>query len=107
MKVKYRANEKLEFEVEGSGQKELFKELSAIQEIFGEEQCGMCKSPNIKFGVRSVEGNDYFEMKCSKCGATLSFGQHKKGGTLFPKRKDNENNEYLPNNGWYKWQAKN
>ena len=27
MKVKYRANEKLEFEVEGSGQKELFKEL--------------------------------------------------------------------------------
>lgn len=103
MKVKYKANEKLEFEVEGSGQKELFKELSAIQEIFGEECCGMCKHTGIKFAVRNVEGNDYFELKCSKCGATLSFGQHKKGGTLFPKRK-NESGDYMPNNGWYKWE---
>lgn len=103
MKVKYKASEKLEFEVEGSGQKELFKELSSIQEIFGESACGLCDNTDIKHVVRSVEGNDYFELKCAKCGATLSFGQHKKGGTLFPKRKG-EDGQYLPNNGWYKWE---
>ena len=52
--------------------------------------------------VRSVEGNDYYELRCGNCGGILSFGQHKKGGTLFPKRKD-DNNNYLPNKGWHKW----
>ena len=37
------------------------------------------------------------------CGATLAFGQHKKGGTLLPKRKD-ENGNWLENGGWHKWQ---
>ena len=41
MKVKYRIGDRLEFELEGAGQKELFKELASIQEIFGEEKCGM------------------------------------------------------------------
>ena len=42
MKVKYRVGDKLEFELEGSGQKEIFKELAIIQEIFAEEKCGLC-----------------------------------------------------------------
>lgn len=105
MKVKYKVGERLEFELEASGQKELFKELGAIQEIFGEESCGLCKSTNLKFIVRSVEGNDYFELRCADCGAILSFGQHKKGGTLFPKRKD-DNNAWLPNRGWHKYNPK-
>ena len=42
MKLKYKVNDKLEFELEGSGQKEVFKELATIQEIFGEESCGVC-----------------------------------------------------------------
>lgn len=105
MKVLYKANDKMQFEVEGGGQKELFKEIAQIQEIFGEDKCGMCKKDNIKLSLRTIEDNDYFELKCVSCGATLSFGQHKKGGTLFPKRKD-ENNNYMPNNGWYKWQDK-
>ena len=102
MKLRYRVGDKLEFEIEASGQKEVFKELALIQEIFGEESCGMCDSSSIKFLVRSVEGNDYYELRCNGCGAILSFGQHKKGGTLFPKRKD-DNNNYLPNKGWHKW----
>ena len=36
------------------------------------------------------------------CGAVLGFGQHKKGGTLFPKRKDADGN-WLENRGWYKY----
>jgi hypothetical protein len=102
MKVKYAVNNKLQFELEGSGQKEVFKELALIQEIFGEEACGLCKSTNIKYIVRNVDGNDYYELRCVDCGGILSFGQHKKGGTLFPKRKDDEG-AYLPNKGWHKW----
>jgi hypothetical protein len=105
MKVNYKANNKLQFEIEAEGQKEVFKELASVQEIFGEEQCGVCKGADLKFVVRNVESNDYYEMRCGSqgCGATLAFGQHKKGGTLFPKRKDDQNN-WLPNKGWHKWQ---
>jgi hypothetical protein len=106
MKLRYKVGDKLEFEVEGAGQKEVFKELASIQEIFGEESCGMCKSTNLRFIVRNVEGNDYFEIRCADCGAILAFGQHKKGGTLFPKRKDDEGN-YLSNRGWHKWNKEN
>lgn len=102
MKISYRVNDRLAFEVEGDGQKEIFKELAMLQEIFGERHCGLCKENDIRFVCRTVEGNDYYELKCNSCGGLLSFGQHKKGATLFPKRKD-DNNEYLPNYGWYKW----
>jgi len=102
MKILYKISDKMQLEVNAEGQKELFKELSSIQEIFGESKCGMCNKDNIKFSVRTVESNDYFEMRCTDCKAVLSYGQHKKGGTLFPKRKD-DNNNYLKNNGWHVW----
>ncbi len=102
MKALYNVNNRLQFEVEGSGQKELFKELATIQEIFGEEKCGNCNKDSIRFVVRNVDDNDYYELRCADCNSILSFGQHKKGGTLFPKRKD-ENGNYLPNKGWHKW----
>ncbi len=103
MKVKYKVGDKLEFELEGAGQKEIFKELATIQEIFAEEKCGLCGSTNLRFVVRNVDSNDYYELRCADCGAVLAFGQHKKGGTLFPKRKDDEGN-WLQNRGWHKWQ---
>lgn len=106
MKVLYKANDKLTFELEGSGQKEVFKELAVIQEIFSEEKCGLCSSANLKFVVRNIEGNDYYELRCGDCGGILAFGQHKKGGTLFPKRKD-DNGTILPNKGWHKWSKEN
>lgn len=102
MKLIYKANDKLSFELEAAGQKEVFKELALIQEIFSEDKCGLCGSTNIRFVTRNVDGNDYYELRCADCGAVLAFGQHKKGGTLFPKRKDDDGN-YLPHKGWYKW----
>jgi len=105
MKAKYKVGDKLEFELDGAGQKELFKEIASIQEIFGENKCGICGSENIKFIVRVVDDNEYYELRCMDCGAILSYGQHKKGGTLFPKRKDSDGN-YMPNNGWHKWTPK-
>lgn len=105
MKLKYRVNSNLEFELEAEGQKQIFKELSSLQEIFGENNCGMCKGDDLKFVVRNVDDNDYYELRCNKCGGVLPYGQHKKGGTLFPKRKD-ENGKYLENKGWYKYTPK-
>ena len=105
MKAKYKVGDKLEFELDGAGQKELFKEIASIQEIFGENKCGICGSKNIKSIVRVVDDNEYYELRCMDCGAILSYGQHKKGGTLFPKRKDSDGN-YMPNNGWHKWTPK-
>jgi hypothetical protein len=105
MKLTYKINNKLSFEIEGEGQKEIFKELSAIQEIFSEESCGLCKSTNLRYVVRNVDGNDYYEIRCIDCGAILAFGQHKKGGTLFPRRKDDEG-KWLPNRGWHKYNPK-
>jgi hypothetical protein len=106
MKVIYNASDRLQFELEGSGQKEIFKELAIIQEIFSEHKCGMCNKDDIKFIVRNIDGNDYYELRCNDCSAVLSFGQHKKGGTLFPKRKDDDG-KYLPNKGWHKWVPEN
>lgn len=103
MKLNYKINDKLSVEIEGAGQKEIFKELAVLQEVFGENTCGMCSSTSIKFMSRNVDDNDYYELRCSDCGAILAFGQHKKGNTLFPKRKDDQGN-YLPNKGWHKWQ---
>ena len=44
-------------------------------------------------------------MRCMDCGARLAFGSHKKGGGMFPKRKDADGN-YLPDRGWQKWNPK-
>jgi hypothetical protein len=105
MKLNYKVSDKLSFELEGEGQKEIFKELASIQEIFGEEKCGLCGSSNIKYVVRNVDGNDYYELRCADCGAILAFGQHKKGGTLFPRRKDDDG-KWLSHRGWHKYTPK-
>jgi translation initiation factor 2 beta subunit (eIF-2beta)/eIF-5 len=102
MKVICKVNEKVTFELEGSGQKDIFEQLSSVQEVFGEGACGKCNSENIRFQVREVDGNKFYELKCNACGSTLAFGAHKKGDTLFPKRKDGDG-KWLDNKGWTKW----
>ena len=64
MKVLFQPSDKLTFEIEGAGQKEIFKGLAMVQEVFSEKKCGVCGSENIKFVVRNVDGNDYYELRC-------------------------------------------
>ena len=85
--------------IERETQKEVFKDLAAFEEVFGEAVCGKCGSENVRCVVRENDGNEYYEMRCNDCGAKLSFGVHKKGGGLFPRRK-NADGEYLPDKGW-------
>jgi hypothetical protein len=101
MKVVCKVSDKLTVELEGADQKDTFEKLATVQEVFGEDVCGKCGKSNLKFQVRTVDDNKFYEIKCVSCGAVLSFGAHKKGNTLFPKRKDGEN--WLADRGWVKW----
>jgi len=107
MECQYRSrNGRLFFKVEGGTQKELFENIADLQEVFeADEACGMCKSTNIRFRVRDVKGNKYFELRCLECNAQFSFGQNKDMKSLFPKRRDEEGKP-LPHGGWFKWVPK-
>lgn len=106
MKVVYRtAGNRIEVEVEGKDNKDIFRQLSLFQEIFEHSQCGACEGERIRFVVRENQGNTYYELRCLDCGATLAFGQKKADGSLFPKKKDKDGN-WLPSGGWVKWQPK-
>jgi hypothetical protein len=105
MKAHYRTKSgSLTVELEAADVKGIVKQLAAVQEVFeAETSCGCCNGTNIRFRVRSVEDNDFYELVCQDpaCHAKFSFGQFKKGGGLFPKRKDTTG-EYLTNRGWAK-----
>lgn len=110
MKLQYTTQDgRFTVEVEGKTQTEVFKQLAEFQEVFEVGPCvrGKKISTKLKFQVREVEGNEYFEIVCTDedsdlRNAKLAFGQHKKGGTLFPRRKDADG-KWLPNNGWVKY----
>ena len=112
MKLQYTTNNgKMTVEVEGNTQKELFKAIAEFQEVF-EHQCTRedKTSENLKFRVRKdSDDNEYYEMVCVDHdpvlrGCKLAFGQNKKGGSLFPKKKDKDGN-WLNNNGWVKYDS--
>lgn len=104
MKVVY-TGKRFSLEVEGENQSEIWKKLADFQEVFEEQCCGKCKSENVRFTVRTVEENDYHELRCLDCHAKLAFGVHKKGGGLFPNRKDKESGKIKGVNGWVKWNS--
>jgi hypothetical protein len=92
-------------EFEGSTQKEVFEKVAEFQEVFEEPACGCCGEKNTKLVARENQGNKFYERKCANaaCGAYLAYGVNKTGGTIFPKRKDEETNRPGPNNGWKKF----
>jgi hypothetical protein len=102
MEAQYKTrNGSLVIKVEGETQKDIFRELARAQETFeAETECGICKSTQLRFRVRAVDDNEFFELQCV-CGARFEFGQHKRGGSLFPKRRGESGP--LPNRGWSKW----
>jgi len=106
MKLTYTTNNKrISVEIEGDSHRDLFAQIGRFQEVFEQDCCAKCKCDDVKFVVRTVDDNQYHELRCSSCGARLSFGSNKKGGGLFPKRKDSEGN-WLPDGGWVKWNPK-
>lgn len=93
MKATYKVNDKLTLELEWSNQKDLFEKLASIDEIFGYSTCPLVDkggfSKNLKFVVREIDGNKYYEIQCKDPPyAKLSFGQHRQSKTLFPKKQE-------------------
>lgn len=106
MKVSYTTSDnRMTVEIDGKDNKDVFNQLSLFQEIYESRRCGACDSDRVRFQVRDVQGNTYFEIKCLDCGSVLAFGQKRSDGSLFPKRKDKDGN-WLPNGGWVKWSPK-
>lgn len=109
MKVNKSSNGTVTVQAEGDTVKAVWKQLAILEEVFCEKQCGKCQGNDLRFVVRNVDDNDFYELHCKnpKCRAKLAFGAHKKGESLFPKRKteDEETKKevYLPDNGWQKW----
>lgn len=110
LQVKVRVSGNVEVIAEGETQADVFENLSRMQEVFGESKCGKCGGSDLQFITRTVDDNKYFELRCKAylkeenkfCGAKLAYGQHKKGGGLFPKRKDDED-KYKGKNGWVRF----
>jgi hypothetical protein len=94
----------LEADVDGD-EKAVIEKLARLQDVFDEQECGVCHSPNIRFDVRTPQGYTYREWKCRACTARLDISEHKpvNGGGLYIDRKDDQGNP-LPNAGWYKYQ---
>lgn len=97
--------------IEGKTQTDIFEQLAQFQEVFEDSECvrNGQTSNKVRYIVREDDdANKYYEKVCfdmtkKECnGAKLAYGQHKKGGTLFPKRKDKDGN-WLPNSGWVKY----
>jgi hypothetical protein len=96
--------------LEGKTQTDLFEQLAQFQEVFENTVCERNgkRSDNVRFVVREDdEANKYYELVCQDSDkelwhAKLAFGQHKKGGTLYPKRKDKDGT-WLKNGGWVKF----
>lgn len=100
MKATVKVSPMMMFEIEGQDQKSIWEQISSLQEVFGNQECKRCSSPVI-YVTREVDGNSYYELRCtnSKCRAKLSFGVHRTGGSLFPKR-TNEDGKYHKYSGW-------
>jgi hypothetical protein len=89
--------------LESDNIKAMFDQLAAFQEIFDFGACGCCHQKQIRFVVRQVNGNKFYELHCELCKARKSFGQMRVSGDLFPHRNDKAGNQ-LPNDGWYHYQ---
>jgi formate dehydrogenase assembly factor FdhD len=102
MKVQFKVSPTLTIEFEADTQRSTFEELAATQEVFGESSCGKCEKSQLKYIVRTdKDDNKYYELRCLDCYARLSYGCYKKGGGLFPKRKDGDT--WLNDKGWLRW----
>lgn len=106
MNVRYTTSDgRMQFTVEGDGVKGVFTALAQVQEVFEGNKCGQCESADTVLSHREHDGHSFYSKMCLGCGAQLDFGQHKQGGTLFVKRKDQDGND-LGKNGWYHWQRR-
>ena len=120
MEVKYKsANGMFEVAFDAKNQQELFEELASFQEVFelsqkfkiGNKEVNIT---DIKFRVRTVDGNQFYEMVYQGgdkdlWGYRKAFGSsQQKKGALFPKwqvKEEDKNNYENGGGGWFKYKG--
>jgi hypothetical protein len=114
MEVKYRtSNGQFEVNFEVKDASSLFEAVADFQEVFedGAFYTILNKevpASDVQFRVRLVDDNKYFEKVYvgkdkELWGFKLPYGQNKKGGGLFPKRKFSEEDAKDNVNGYNGW----
>lgn len=117
IKIIQKINDNTTVELEAENDVEMFRKLSAAQEVYGDAKCPKCGSSHLGFRVRqATDGKktfDYPERVCLnyKCRAKLTFGVGENG--IFPVRFQREDGEYVKDEegkripkgdrGWTKW----
>jgi hypothetical protein len=106
----YEPRKDLKISFTAASQEDIFEQLSKLHDIFSEDECGKCKSHNLRFVRRVVGKFTFHELKCLDCGAIISFGKSDTG--LYAKRYEmdgtspkivNGKKVYLADSGWLKW----
>jgi len=90
--------------VEGSGETllDVYKEVCALSEVFGESECGKCGGTDLKYQIRNAKDDsgeeyEYPEIVCNDrdCRARLALGLSKTNGQLYPKRYEMDGKKYI------------
>ena len=80
-------------EIEAEKMIDLFEGLTHIEDVFGNDECQLCKSKDVRFAVRKNKDEDkFYEVQCqnSKCRAKLALSVNKgKEGTMYAVKKLN------------------
>lgn len=118
MKLLYAINNYASIEVECATVRDVIKELTQLKDSVEYETCGQCNGDTFLRCRTNSEGDDFFEHVCRnpKCRAVLELGVNKEGGTLYKKRMktgkkgtalkgEDGKAEYLPKNGWGRYNA--
>lgn len=118
MKLLYAINNVTSIEVECKDVKDVIKELTQLRDSVEYETCGQCKGDTYLRHRQNADGDDFYEHVCknNECRAVLELGSNKEGGTLYKKRmktgkkgtaikSEDGKAEYLPKNGWGKYNA--
>jgi hypothetical protein len=67
--------------------------LEASKLSFGDvEKCGICASDDLFLGAHETKGEGFLfaYVRCSKCRATLNFGQQKKADVVYLRTKEDK-----------------
>jgi hypothetical protein len=82
----YKPAKNVTVEFQASTDKEAWKEMASVAEMFSVSRCGNCDEDALIPIIRkNADDNEFFELKCAACGYKLSFGQNKVGGGLYPR----------------------
>lgn len=103
MKITYESKRMgITFENEVPDSTAAFDFVAHTQEVFEQEKCGACGNTELRLSKRVVGKFTYREVRCTKCGCSLSMGLKLEDKSLFPNRK-NKAGEIKGKYGWAKW----